>query len=336
MEKDIFITRPCLPPNDPAAALSSSVSRSAGNTLSNLNERQRSTNGGERVYTHFLRITTIEAAHYESVSSNDNKSGQAIGKEKSGTVNRAKRNLNEPYSSKNGEERAFASSSFNCIATYEELIAESPPRPRITPPKPSIDNVVSSSARRSIGTLNELHSSKTDGERACASSPYIKPSTIVEKIAEAPLVRQNQQLTPEFDSYISNSATRPVEMSSKLRSPKTEGEGAVTSSTHMKPSTVQEKIAVSQYQQPHNNPATSASSSATDLGLRCCVDKSKERHSSTFDRELAFASTLSKEFYCFYRVSHLPLSECQLVCHYKSWLFQARNYVRWRSLFWVL
>ena len=47
--------------------------------------------------------------------------------------------------------------------------------------------------------------------------------------------------------------------------------------------------------------------------------------------ELASASSLSKEFY-YYRVSLFPLGECQPGCHYKSWLFQARNHVRWREL----
>ena len=54
-------------------------------------------------------------------------------------------------------------------------------------------------------------------------------------------------------------------------------------------------------------------------------------HYQEIDGELASASSLSKEFY-FYRVSLLSLSKSQSFCHYKSWLFQARNHVRWKEL----
>ena len=181
--------------------------------------------------------------------------------------------------------------------------------------------------------LNELHSSKNDGERAVASSPQFSPFIKVKKIAEAPLVWRNKKQTPSIDSVVSNSAIRKFGMLNEPHSSKTDGEQAVASSLRRMLPTLEGKIAGLQHLLPHNNnPRTSAPSSATHIGLLwCSVDKIKEPYSSKIDGELASASTLSKEFYYYYRVSHLPLSECQLVCHYMSWLFQARNHVRWRG-----
>ena len=185
MENDIFIAQPFLPPNDSAPVTNSVVSCSAGLKHCKLDERHSSKNDGDRVLARIYRVTTVEAAQNEPLTPNENKSGLAIGKRKTGTFDRSKRNLIEPHSSKNGGERAFASSSHPFTNTKEGKIAESTWRPQKVPLTPSIDGNVTSSARHLQEMSNELRSSKIDGERAAASPPHTSPFSKKGKIADS-------------------------------------------------------------------------------------------------------------------------------------------------------
>ena len=247
---------------------------------------------------------------------------------------RTKQNLFELHSSQNGGERALASSPHSITFPKVTTIAEAPPVRRNQQLTPSIDSAITISARRSFGMLNELCSSKIDEERAVTSISHCKLLIKVKKIAESPPVLRYKQLTPSIDSVVPNSARRAFGTLNELHSSKTDGERAAASSPDTKPSTMEQKIARSQHQLPHNNPETPAPLRTIKRGQRCSIDNLEEPFSSKTDGVLASASTLSKEFY-YIGVSRLPLSECQPGCHYKSWLFQARNHVRWRP-FWAL
>jgi hypothetical protein len=297
MEKEIFITRPCLPLNDSATALSSSVSCSAGSTQSKLNERHSSMNDGDRVFTQFFRITTMEAAHNELSSSNDYKSGLANGKEQSGTFSRVKRNLIELQSLKNEGERAFASSPYHNITLEEEKIAESPLRPRNDLLTPSLHNVVSNSARRIIGTLNELQSSKNDGERAISSSPHTSPFIMKGKIIYSQHKLPHDKPAPQgHGNAVAAHARCLIVNLNELLSSKFDGEQVFLCP-----------------------PQCPTCESFLNKGFH---DQSRVRplsewqhgcHYEEIDGELASASSLSKEFY-YYRVSLFPLGECQPGC----------------------
>ena len=329
MENDIFIPAPFLPPEDIALATTRVVSSKVRSINEEKNELQRSTNDENRAIACFTPITTPEAALNELSTLHSIESGLFSGKGLKGTFHRSKRISNEPHSSKNGGERAFDSSPHSTTSTNVKSTARAPPVRRNQQLTLSSDSAISISAIRAFEKLNELCSSKNGGEQALASSPHHSTSTKEGKILEPPLHPSFDPLSQSIDSNVSSSARRSIGVFNELQGSKIEGERVDTSVPCIKLSTIEEKIGVSQYQQPHNNPATSAPSSAIYLGIRCSVDKSKEPSSSKTDGKLASASTLSKELN-YYGVRRFPLRECQPGCHFKSWLFQARNHVRWR------
>ena len=371
MEKDIFISQPCLPHEDVSLATTSVVSSRGRRTIRKLNELHRSKIDENRALASFSLITAPEAALNELSASHPTESCPALGKGlKASSSQRTKRNLFELHSSKNGGERALASSPHSITFPKVKTIVEATPVRRNQQLTPTIDSAISISARRSFGMLNELCSSKSDEERVVTSLNHSKFFIKEKKIAESLSVLRYKRRTP----FVSNSARRAFGTLNELRSSKTDGERAVASSPHTKPSTMEEKIGWLQHKLPHDNPAPQGHENAVAEYARCLNVNLNEPLSSTFDGEqvllcppqcptcesswkgfhnqsrvrplsewqhgchyqendgeLASASSLSREFY-YDRVRLFPLGECQPGCHYKSWLFQARNHVRWREL----
>ena len=334
MEKDIFIPQPFLQLEDVALATTRVVVSNVRCTNRKKNELQRSPIDENRALARFSLITTPEAATNELPSFYPTRSSLAIGKVIEVSSQRTKRKSFELHSSKNGGERALASSLHRTAFTKVKKTAKAPPVWRNQQLTLSIDSASTLSARRSFEMLNELCSSKPDEKRVAKrvhhSSCFIKTKTI----AESPPTLQNKHPLHSVASTIPNSARRAFEKWNEPNSSRIEGERVVSSSPHRTPSILDGKITASLYQLPLNKTESPAFSSTIERGPRCFVDKSKEPSGSKNDGELASASSLSKEL-SFYRVSHLPLSECQPGCHYKSWLLQARNHVRWKGGLWL-
>ena len=268
----------------------------------------------------------IEAALNESPSTNENKSGLGKGQAKSGTFPRAKRNLIGPYSSKNGGEQAIASSLHRITFLKVKTIAEAPLVRRNQQVIPSMDSVIPNSTRRSFGMLNKLCRSKTDGGRAVISAHHSNFSHEPKFFTKPPPVRRDKHLAQSTDSVVSRSTRHKFEMLNEPRSSRIDDKRAVARFPHCMPSTtrtMEEENAESRHQLPHNNTLTQ------DLSMHF-AGKSQEPFSSKIDGELASASCLSEEYFYYYQVSRRVHSECQPGCHYKSWLLQARNHVRWR------
>ena len=224
-------------------------------------------------------------------------------------------------------------------------------------------------SQRTKRKFSELHSSKTGGERAFASSPHCITNMKKAQPAESPPFQRSNLLTPSSDNGTSMRARRSVEIGNELCSSKNDGERIFPSLSNTSPFTMKGKINYSQHTLPHDNPAPQGHENTVAAHAKCLIVNLNEllcpiheRFSKSFgflkglhDRERvqslsecqhachyqkiggeqASASSLSNEFY-FYGVSLLPLGECQPGCHYKSWLFQARNHVRWRELVYMV
>ena len=207
-----------------------------------------------------------------------------------------------------------------------QTIAEAPLVRRNQQLTPSMDSVIPNSTRRSFGMLNKFCRSKTDGGRAVISAHHSNFSIEPKFFTKPPPVRRDKHLAQSTDSVVSRSTRHKFEMLNEPRSSRIDDKRAVARFPHSMPSTtrtMEEEKAESQHQLPHNNTLTQ------DLSMHF-AGKSQEPFSSKIDGELASASCLSEEYFYYYQVSRRVHSECQPGCHYKSWLLQARNHVRWR------
>ena len=234
--------------------------------------------------------------------------------------------LNELHSSTRDVDRVFT--RFFRVTTIEAALNESSSTSE-TKSGLAIGNETSGTFLRAKRNSNGPNSPNIGGERAFASSSHCSSDANEEKIAESQPIPLYTPRSQSIDSNVTQSKWRSIEKLNERRSSKNEGERAAASSPHTSLFNKKEKTTDSQHPLPNHNPTTSGHKSAIAAGAMCLIVILYERYSSKSDGELAPASTLSKEL-SFYRVSLFPLSECQLGCHYKSWLLQARNHVRWK------
>ena len=319
MEKDIFIPQPFLPLEDKTLATTCVVLSRDRRTQQRKNEPQRSKIDKDRAVACFSHMTTTEASCSELSTPNSNESSLSEGLGLKGASQRTERNFCELNSSKTGGERAFASSPHRITTTKKENPAESPPVQRGNLPTSSADNGISTRARRSVENLNELCSSKNDGEGIIPGLSHTSPFNMKGKLNHSQQTLPHDNPPQGHENTVAAHARCLIVNLNERMCSKFDGEQVFFC--------------------PPQCPIHGCFSK--NLGFSKGIHDKERVHSLSkcqhawhyrkIGGELASASSLSKEFY-FYGVSLLPLGECQPGCHYKSWLFQARNHVRWREV----